>query len=138
MFFIEYAFHVFAGRVKILSLALQDRCNIEIFLSLDSYLPCMYCYQPFSCHHLCHVKTCVLFTYAALYSSALQTNFIMEANSMSHDQTLIWAKSVCNTGHQRKKLDERAEDKVVFNLFLPFMIHNRCCLFSHLLNNALC
>ena len=51
---------------------------------------------------------------------------------MSHDQTLIWAKSVCNTGHQRKKLDERAEDKVVFNLFLPFMIHNRFCLFSHL------
>ena len=37
MFFIEYAFkgqvHVFAGRVKLKSLALQGKSNIEIFLS---------------------------------------------------------------------------------------------------------
>ena len=45
MFFIAYAFkgqvHVFAGRVKIdcKSLVLQDKCNIEIFLSPDSVLP---------------------------------------------------------------------------------------------------
>ena len=37
MFFIAYAFKeqvcVFAGRVKIVGLVLQDKCNIEIFLS---------------------------------------------------------------------------------------------------------
>ena len=45
MFFIAYAFngqvHVFVGRVNqyCKSLVLQDKCNIEIFLSPDVRLP---------------------------------------------------------------------------------------------------
>ena len=39
MFFIVYAFkghvHAFAGRVKVMSLVLQDMCNMQIFLSPD-------------------------------------------------------------------------------------------------------
>ena len=37
MFFIAYTFkgqvHVFAGQVNIVTFVLQDKCNIEIFLS---------------------------------------------------------------------------------------------------------
>ena len=50
MFFIAYTFegqvHVFAGRVKIVNaLVLQDKCNIEIFLSPDNTsLNAWYCW----------------------------------------------------------------------------------------------
>ena len=49
-------------------------------------------------------------------SSVLQTNFIVEANTMNPDQTapegssLIWIHIVCTIGFQSDYTDERADD----------------------------
>ena len=46
----------------------------------------------------------------AYYSTALQTNFIMEANTMNPDQTAPMVHIVFSIGHQSLSVEERADD----------------------------
>ena len=76
------------------------------FVKFLTLIPCQYFVQKYSS----------VFYVCCLYSNALQTNFIMDANTMNTDQSvpfrnsLIWVHNICKRGFQSLYTDKRADD----------------------------
>ena len=76
--------------------------------------PSTFHFNPYSASYFVQ-KMSSAYNICCIYSNALQTNFIMEANTMNPDQTapngssLIWVHIICSKGYQSTQVYERTD-----------------------------